>query len=288
MLVTVTAQDKAGHTKTVQAPATVSTPAAFPDASNTGVPVGVTLTPMGGQSFSSGTHTIDAAQINGDVIVTGTAKVTITRSKILGHVDAGDDAPNSSLLLQDCEVDAGSFSSAAIGYNNVTVVRCNVHGGTNGFIMSGNCTARDSFFHGQSLAGKVDAHCNGIISNGNSDGPLTIGHCTVHGDVPDNSSGGGVSTNLSLFGDFSAVSHVSITNCLLPATPGGYSTSLGYNAGKPYGTHPTFITFTGNVFGRGANGKGGAFGTVTGWLVDPTNTYANNTWQDTGLPVASG
>jgi hypothetical protein len=127
-----------------------------------------------------------------------------------------------------------------------------------------------------------------FISNGNGDGPIVLRHNTLHCDVEVNPVDGGCSTELSLFPDFAPIKNVTVDNNLLPASPSaGYCASFGWNPGKTHNDDPTNATgikVTGNVFGRGANGKCGLFGPVTSFMENrPGNVWENNTWDNGGI-----
>jgi hypothetical protein len=53
----------------------------------------------------------------------------------------------------------------------------------------------------------------------------------------------------------------------------------GHSPSKPFPI-PSNITFTGNVFERGTNGKCGVYGAITSWYDAPGNVWTNNTWDD--------
>jgi len=248
---------------------------------------GVTLTDYSTPSTILTDQTLDSRNILTDITVS--ADVIVTRSMINGHIYA--DGVGYSLLLEDCEIDASTFDGAAVGFQNVTIRRCNIYGGANSVIGSSNIIIEDSILHDQYLAPGSGAHQNGFLSNGGSN--VVIHNCVIHANQPDNGSGGGVSTNLSLFGDFAPIADVTIEGCYFPATPGAYSVSLGYNPGWPeegkeFGDNPTNVIFRNNVFERGDSGNGGVFGPVTSFLDDNGNIFENNTWEDGELITLTG
>lgn len=252
-------------------------PRIWPNADNTGVPAGTSLTAhTGATSFYSGTTTITDKTIAADIVVGGTATLNLLRCKLTGRVDV--DAAGAYFTATDTEVNAGTWAGAAIGFSNITLLRCNVYGGENSVITGSNIDIRDSWLHGQYLAPTRDAHLNAFICNGGSN--IWVSGCTLHAEPPDNGVGGGVSTNCSIFGDFAALNNITITDNLIKPTPGAYGVSLGYNPAKPHGTTCTNITFTDNRFERGTSGQTGVFGPVTGWRAHATNTFARNTYTD--------
>lgn len=263
---------------------------AFPDATNTGVPAGTTLTTYSGStSFTSGTTTIDSKTINGDIqLGSGTAHVTITKSLINGHVDAGDGFSGSLLTLIDCEIQAGTFTGAAVGYNNVVLLRCNINGGGTSVNAQGNVTVTDSWLHNQYLGPVAGTHNNGLLVSGNKTvGPVNVQHCTVACDTLDNASGGGPTGPIAMFGDFDHLDGVTVNHCQIIAGDGGYAAALGYNTGKPFGSDPANIVYTNNIHTRRSpGGSCGVFGTSTGFLAGSGNVFSGNTYDD-GTPLAA-
>ena len=256
----------------------------YPNASNTGVPVGTVLSAYTGSGgCSSGTLTIDAKTVNSDLVVSGTCRLTVTRSLINGQVDSCDGAgAGCAVSISDSEVNAGNNSGAAVGYNNLTLVRDNIHGGASSVDAAGSVNVRDSWLHGQYLGASASTHNNGLLSNGGSN--ITAYHDTIACDVNDNNSGGGCTGPVALFGDFAQINTVVFTSNLITATPGGYSATWGCNPGKSFPT-PSSVVATNNVFQVQANGNGGYYGTNTGWFVGNGDTWSNNTRQDTGAQL---
>jgi hypothetical protein len=84
-----------------------------------------------------------------------------------------------------------------------------------------------------------------------------------------------------LFGDFAPLRNITYDGNLFVASPGGYCLHAGYNPSKPYGSDPTGIVITNNVFQRGANRKCGVWGAVTSFKPSGIgNVFSNNKWDD--------
>lgn len=263
-------------------------PAGFPDASNTGLAgVGMTeadLEPYTGPGGydSGGPYVLEDLLIDSDIRLYASVQMTIRRCKINGHVDI--DSVNASLLMEDCHIDAGTWSNAAVGFQNMTIRRCDIEGGITAVNASLNTVVVDSYLHGQYIPPTGDAHAGGFLCSGG--GNIELVHNTIVCDVVDNGDGGGPSNNLNLFGDLAELDDILIEDNFFPVTAGGYSVSLGHNPGKPFGDTPTNIVFTGNTLARDPDtGKGGVFGTVTSFLAGGGNVYAGNVWADDGTPV---
>lgn len=255
----------------------------WPDATNTGwARTGVTLTAYTGPTTLALGQTIDSKTITDDLVIT--SHVTITRCNIgIAHLDC--DGAARSLTLEDCNIDAGTWQSQAVGFSDLTIRRCNIIGGTNSVISGSNILIEDSWLHAQYLAPTAEWHENAFICNGGSN--IVLRHNTLHADQENNGFGGGVSTNCSLFGDFAPIEDVLIEGNLLKATPGGYGCSAGYNPGKPFGDNPTNVTWRDNVFERGPSGQCGVEGPVTSFLDANGNVWSNNRYEDGELIPAA-
>jgi hypothetical protein len=276
---TVPAQTLAGMSGTTSRSASSLT--TFPDASNTGVPDGVTLTAYAGpMTITRGGTIIDAKIIRG-MLVIAADNVVIKRSKLVGNVDA--DRPDVHITILDSEVDGGASWRPAIGYRNITMSRVNVHGARASVLCGSNCLIEDSWLHGQYLKPGSNWHVNGYISNGGTN--VVIRHNTLACEPLDNSNGGGCTGPASSFGDFGPLRNITYDGNLFVAGPGGFCLRAGYNPGKPYGRDPTGIAIKNNVFQRGANRKCGVWGAVTSFRRSGVgNVFSNNKWDD-GKPV---
>jgi len=291
-------------------------PAAFPNATNTGVPAGTTLATYSG-SLNLGCGTVLVGyKITGDIEITGgngttsasTPCVTIQDSLIVGTVHtAGDNASGSGpLVLTDDEFapTVNSQRDAVVG-GNYYLTRVNVHGGAYGGIQcDGNCVVTDSWTH--DFIDKGATHYDGIGSNGLNG--ATVGMDLEHDSIGCNfvsqvsGATGGCSGDLGLFGDFSAIAHVTVNNSLFLAASGtginadpyrpsfcAYS-NIG-NTGKAYPS-ASYMTFSNDTFQRGPNGKCGQYGPMADWTSSKDaanhNSWTNNKWDDgTTLPEPS-
>ena len=223
---------------------------------------------------------VDATGKCGEILVRA-PNVVITKSK-LPRVDATNGG-TASVSLVDDTVLGGQWSDGAIWGYNIQATRVNVTGGQHTFHCADNCTVTDSWLHDQYNPAGQSYHNNAFISNGGSN--MVIRHNTLHCTPLLNSTDGGCSGDLSLFGDFDPISHVTIDNNLFKANNSSISYCLyaGWNPGKPYGDNPTYVQVTNNVFERGANSKCGVYGPVTSYKATGTgNTWSNNTWDQGG------
>lgn len=266
----------------------------YRDATNTGLAgVGLDvsdLTPLSiNQGFqNSETVVFTEKHITGDIRLYGTSSVTLIRCKLNGYVDC-DLTPNFTAI--DCDIDAGSWLNAAIGFNNLKLTRCNISGGITSVNGTDNTLVEDCYCHGLYVEPMGQTHTGTITCFGG--GNMTVRRTTILNDSVDNGFGGGPSGNFQLYGDNKVIDNILVEYCYLPFTEGGYSASLGHNPGKPFGENPTHIVFKHNIFSKGPNGKGGQFGTVTSFLPDAGNTvigvgnqFYDNIWQDGSGAVA--
>lgn len=261
-------------------------PAAFPDASNTGVPAGTALTAYTGpMTITTTGAVIDSKLITGGLAIRATG-VTVKNSKVVGSIDADN---GGSVAILDTEIDNGHSSVAGVTQDNVTMRRVNVHGGRQSVTCGSNCDIQDSWLHGQT-ADDPSWHDNGYISNGGSNVLLRHNSIACEGANP-------VCTGpVALFGDFAPISNVTIDGNLILSTSqsgtlvGAYCLYGGADPGKAYPT-PTSVRITNNVFQKGAgvgsnsSARCAYYGAVTSLgSAANGNTFTGNVYDD-GTPV---
>jgi hypothetical protein len=146
----------------------------WPNASNTGVPPGTTLTKYTGptQIRTNGT-VIEGKDINAKLQVVAD-DVTIKASRLYANGEYfGIDAQDRSITVTDCEIYNNGFGTAAI-LGAGTWTRLNIHRFENGVVTSGSGILRDSYIHdlGPSGPNAGEAHVDGISVQGGQDGWL--------------------------------------------------------------------------------------------------------------------
>ena len=152
----------------------------LPDATNTGVPAGTTLTIVNGDLDVTRAGTvIDGKDIRGCVTVKAPA-VTIRRSKITCkdfYAVANFTSYYSSggLVIEDSEVDCANTSGTGVGDYGVTARRLNIHNCENGFDIDNTFTVQDSYIH--DLYEGPEGHADGIQLAGGAH--ITITHNTI-------------------------------------------------------------------------------------------------------------
>lgn len=274
---------------TSAAPTTVSTTpvssSGFPDATNTGVPAGIALTPYTGPMTITANNTIvDSKTITGALLIRATG-VTVKNSKVNGRIDSDN---GGSVTILDTEINDGTDSVAGVTQDNVTMRRVNVHGGRQSITCGSNCDIQDSWLHGQVNANS-SWHDNGYISNGGSN--VLLQHNSIACEAP-----GDVCTGpVAFFGDFDPIANITVNNNLILSSSsngtllGAYCLYGGYEPSKSF-PNPTNVHITNNVFqkGTGKGQKTGAYcayyGAVTSLGTGNGNTYSGNVFDD-GSPV---
>lgn len=261
----------------------VPSPSTWPDASNTGWAVtGATLTNYTGPSFmnNAGAVTLDS-KTTSYFQINGATQLTLTRCQVNGFIDVVHPA---TLVIEDSNIDAGQTSMGAISGDNITIRRCNITGGQHSVQCHGNGLIEDSYLHDQWNDPNSSFHLNAYISNGGSN--VTLRHNRLKCDSPVNVNDGGPTGDASIFGDWATPTNFTFDNNLFMPTTGSYGGSFGYNPGKPYGSNPSNIVVTNNVFQRGSSGQCGVYGPVTSFLVGaPGNVWSNNTYEDDGAII---
>jgi hypothetical protein len=272
--------DSSASSSTEAGPRTL---ADFPGPDNTGVPEGVVLTPyVGPCTISEVGIRIEAQDVRCGHLVIQAADVVVSRSRVTGWIDVDD--PQASLLVEDSEVDAGAALAPAVGFQNVTVRRSELHGGQHSALCGTKCLIENSWLHGQYLPPDEGRHNNAFLTNGGSD--VVVRGNTLSCDVQTNDVDGGCTAVVSIFGDFAANSDVLVESNLLRANPGAFSFCLfgGFDPSKSFGAETSNIVIRNNIFERGSNGLCGASGPATSF--DPAgsgNVWQGNRWEDGAL-----
>lgn len=200
--------------------------------------------------------------------------VIIRNSVIRGGIVSFGYGAYSNLLLQDAEIDGQNsdpYGQAAIGQDNYTCVRCNIHNTGRGASVGNNVVIRDSWFHDFF---KVEgAHQSGIGSNGGQHNQI------IHNNIDcQNTSCSGA---FVMYGDFDPVNDVLVQNNLF-ASPGSYCTyagSTGVASGKPY-PHGTNIRYFDNRWSTKYSSVCGMYGPVAAWEWNTGNQWSGNTYVD--------
>jgi hypothetical protein len=236
----------------------------FPDASNTGVPPGTTLTPSGGLTINTAGTVIDGRDIGGPVVVNA-PNVTIRRSRVRSSSFGTVGNNSTGLLIEDSEIDGLNANGTCIGSSNLTVRRANIHGCENGFNVSGTTTVEDSYIHDLTTAN--GAHTDGAqFGQGASD--IVFRHNTM-------------------------VSRTGSTSCIIMWNEGDpQNTRVQIMSNRLIGTGAAYTLYAprqpaSQIYINNNRFKPGVFGTTDSVRVGTTVTeFKGNVYDDTGLAVS--
>lgn len=273
---TATPRPTATATPTPQ-PTSPSRPSSdWPNASNTGVPAGTTLTTYTGPSTITTNGTVIRNQVVNGSLNIQASNVQIINSRINGTVDLRSPKSNNySFTITDSEVHIGDNLNTGIMRGNFRATRVEVTGGRRSIYCEYNCVIEDSWVHGQGGDPGGDAHFSGIRMSQNT----TLRHNTITCEA-DRGPGTGCSAGLTGYGDTATVQNNLIENNRFI---GGDSTMCAYGGSSPSKPYPNAnnIRFINNVFVKGPSGKCGNLGAVASFDPNATgNVWSGNTWDD--------
>ncbi len=138
----------------------------MPNASNTGVPAGVSLQSSGGMTITTAGAVVDAKNIRGSITVSAPG-VVIKRSRFTGNGEsfAIKTTGSGSVRVEDCEF-TGDYRAAVIAYDNWTMVRSDLYGlPADGVKLGSNVLFQDNYVHDFSTASGNHAD-GGQVQNG--------------------------------------------------------------------------------------------------------------------------
>lgn len=213
----------------------------YPDETNTGVPIGVTLTNSGCVTVNTPGAVVQNLNIQDCNITVNANNVTIRNVRISGCTYYPIDYSGSGLVVEDTEIASDCpQTTAALSFGNYTARRVNVHGTADGFKANSNVIIEDSYIH--DLAVTQDSHNDGVQSTGGSNVTLrhntckmgTAGVCVQFGS----SDTGWLVTN-NLFNG---------TGWILNGSNGTSSSTFTNNRFTRTGFGPASITGSGNTW----------------------------------------
>jgi hypothetical protein len=220
---------------------TTTSTGGWPDATNTGVPAGVTLTPSGALVINTPGAVIQGLNITGNVIINA-PNVTLLNCKITSGANYVVEISKgiAGTVIQNCEIDNQGAGGVGISGQG-TFIANDIHGCVDGInIWGDNSVIQGNYIHGE--AGPAGAHFDSIQADGGFSG-LTIDHNTVINEQ-------GQTSAIMLDNYWGPIDNVKIDNNLLVG--GGYTVYLAEVAqGQAPGGPVTNVSFTNNLLGRG-------------------------------------
>ena len=255
----------------------------FPGPDDTGVPDAIELTPYTGPCTLTEPTVlarVDATEACLAIIVQA-ADVVIEESRVPRvDVTAAEHDASFSVRVSDSEVVAGDWLGGALWGMNIVAERVEITGGQHSVHCSSTCQIEDSWLHDQANPDGGSAHNNAFLSNGGVD--MVVRGNTLHCTAVLNSTEGGCTGDLSLFGDFGPISDVWVEDNLFRANESSisYCAYGGHAPGKAFPV-ATFVVFVDNVFERGEKGQCGVSGADTSFHADAEgNRWQDNVWDD--------
>jgi hypothetical protein len=235
--------DAAGVTATVPIVLTATAPAsgAWPDATNTGVPLGAVLTNRSGFTVTTPGAVIQNLNVTGTIVVKA-ANVLIKNCRINANGNFwGVDADGFNANVMDCEIFNSYKSNAGILGQGGTYTRVHVHGFEHGIMTEGGCLLQDCYIH--DLAGADILHTDGVNIQAGSN--TTVRHC--HIESFDTSC-------IIIKDDFTAISNILVDNNRLINTPGKQTAYCVYSDARGGHGGISGVQFTNNIMQRGYAG----------------------------------
>jgi Ca2+-binding RTX toxin-like protein len=251
----------------------------FPDATNTGVPDGVTLLPSGAISVDKPGVTISGLDIKGPVYINAN-NVTLQNSKVTSSdfyvVKIGSGVTGA--VVQDNEINGVGVGND--GNNGIagqgTFLRNNIYNVENGITLMGpNSVVKDNYIHDLKASGAP--HYDGMQIDGNVSN-TTISHNTVINDHTQTAA-------IMIDNYFGPISNIKVDDNLLVG--GAYTV---YSSAQFSGGSVSGVSFTNNHMGKGSVGVSAITGNTVVWENNGTDGHTlaatlNNQVDTTPAPV---
>lgn len=251
-----------------------------PDASNTGVVAGVSLTVVNGdQTYgpSANGQTITGKDFHGFVRVTG-ANITFTNCIFHGRATTSNNAlldtedSTGTITVKDSEFVPSNPSATIDGLStrNTNIYRAHIHGSVDGMKADSNTLVQDSYIHDMSWFAHDPNQGGGPTHNDGVQSFLDESNVTLRHNTIDMST--------TTDGNAALQSSASNTHVEKNWLDGGGCTLNFNHVNKPLGN----IYITGNRFGRHQGFTGCAI------LISTQTTLSQNSgnvWDDTGTPI---
>ena len=252
----------------------------FPGPGNTGVPKDVQLVDYSGPTtILTDNVSIEGQTVKGSLEIGG-ANVTVRNSRILGTISTLDEQfPKASLTLDSVTIDSHGAEGKSVEGKNITVKNSEITGSASGGVCS-DCTIESSWFHDEWIPPTSLDH----MSAYRMDRHTVLRHNTFSCDFDPTGMDpeAGCSAGLTGYPDFNAVEFNTVDRNLFVANAkSAFCAFGGSSTGKPFSGSTNHITFTDNVFQKGANGTCGSYGPITDFDRNaPGNVWSGNRWDD--------
>ncbi|MCJ9699539.1 Ig-like domain-containing protein [Bradyrhizobium sp. SHOUNA76] len=248
---------------------------AWPDATNTGVPAGVTLTPSGDVIITQAGAVVSGLNITGSVYIRAD-NVTLENCKITSGGWAGVtiDSGVKGAVVQNCTIDGTGRAPDGTGNQGImgsgTFIGNNIFNVENGIVPGSNSVIQGNYIHDLHAGGSP--HYDGIQIDGGLSNIQISGNSIINQ--------WGWTSAVMIDNDFGPVSNVTVTNNLL--TGGAYTVYADSNLGT---ASITGVSFTNNHMGgaqygdaliRGNNSVFSGNYTDGAALASALNTSANS------------
>jgi serralysin len=217
----------------------------FPDATTTGAPAGVALTPSGGLTINTPGVVIEGLDIQGMVTINAN-NVTLKNSKVAagGWAVINITSGRRGVVIQDCEINGLSAEGVRGISGQGTFLRNNIHHTEDGIYLSGSDISftliQDNYIH-DLQSNWSGPHYDGIATDGHVSN-VTIRHNTVINSHNQTSA-------VMLSNYFGSVMNVTVDNNWLEG--GGYTV---YSDGQFNGGTISGVSFTNNYLVKGQYG----------------------------------
>lgn len=252
---------------TVPPPTTVPPPLppapGFPDATNTGVPLSVSLTPSGGLNITTQGAVIEGRAISGTLTVSAN-NVTIRKCKISasGWAVISIATGVTGTTIEDCDINGMNAEGVRGISGQGTFLRNNIHDVEDGVYVQGPSLIRDNFIH-DLKSNWSGPHYDGVAIDGGAD--VTISHNTI---INTNSQ----TSAVMIDNYFGPISNITVDNNLLVG--GAYTIFVD---GQFSGGSVTGVKITNNRLSKGQ------FGYIANTKTSPV--FTGNVDNATGQPV---
>jgi hypothetical protein len=247
---------------------------AWPDATSTGVPAGVTLTPSGDVVITQAGAVVSGLNITGSVYIRAD-NVTLENCKVTSGGWAGVtiDPGVTGAVVQNCTIDGTGRAPDGTGNQGImgsgTFIGNNIFNVENGIVPGSNSVIQGNYIHDLQAGGSP--HYDGIQIDGGLSNIQISGNSIINQ--------WGWTSAVMIDNGFGAVSNVTVTNNLL--TGGAYTVYADSNLGT---ASITGVSFTNNHIGgaqygdaliRGNNSVFSGNFTDGATLASALNTAAN-------------